>query len=122
MGVYAGPGDRIVSIVEGADYGFPYYQTRGCSDCPRNPAGLQAPMDWLTLADFTQPQGIHVFRGGVWPADFDDTLFVALSNGGDSVARIVWLQPDAGENGQPRGFGLCRRAATSGRYDAGQCR
>lgn len=113
-GLVTGEGDRILAITEGAHYGFPYYRTRGCADCPPRPASLDIAPDILTLPIYTIPQGLTAYTGTQFPQNMQNTLFVTLWNGTDWGQRVIWLDPNdvtlTSEEYQPHAFvtGLIR--------------
>lgn len=92
-GLVSGQGDRILQAHEGQFYGFPYWRSRGCPECPPREA-RDVPDDWLLLDPYTLPRGLLVYDGGQFPANMVDTLFVAFWNGTDYAQRIVWIDPD----------------------------
>ena len=92
-GLLTGQGDRILRVDDGGFYGFPYWRSRGCPECPPR-EGREALDDWLLLNDYTLPRGIVVYDGEQFPANMLDTLFVAFWNGTDYAQRIVWIDPD----------------------------
>ena len=94
MGLVTGEGDRILEILSGAHYGWPYYRTRGCADCPPRPGTLETNPDLLILPNYSIPAGLTVYTGNQFPENMQDTLFIALWNGTDYAQRIIWLDPD----------------------------
>jgi hypothetical protein len=112
-GLLTGQGDRILRVNDGDFYGFPYWRSRGCPECPPR-EGKDAQDDWLLLDDYTLPRGLVVYDGVQFPANMQDTLFVAFWNGGDHAQRIVWIDPNdaqlAGDDYVPQPFatGLIR--------------
>jgi glucose/arabinose dehydrogenase len=94
QGLVTGPGDRILRIDEGANYGWPYYRARGCADCPPTRGRLDISPDLLMLPDFTLPSGIVAYYGDQFPAVMQDTLLVALWNGTEWAQRVVWIDPN----------------------------
>lgn len=93
-GLTTGQGDRILQVQQGAFYGFPFWRSRGCHDCPARQGQEDIAEDWLLLTDYTLPRGITVYDGQQFPENFLDTLFVAFWNGMDYSQRIVWINPD----------------------------
>lgn len=93
QGLIEGPGDRALQIVQGANYGFPYWRLRGCEACPFSPPNLIISPDLLTLPDYSLPRGIVVYTGTQFPANYFDTLFVALWNGIEGGQRIIRIDP-----------------------------
>jgi len=92
-GLVTGQGDRILQVTEDGFYGFPYWRSRGCPECPAR-EGADINEDWLLLNDYTRPRGMTVYDGTQFPANFVDTLFVAFWNGTEYAQRIVWINPD----------------------------
>jgi glucose/arabinose dehydrogenase len=90
-GLVSGIGDRVLAITEGGSYGFPFYRSRGCDNCPPNTGRNFAPPDLLSLPLYTLPRGIVAYTGAQFPANFQDTLFVALWNA--PYQMILWLDP-----------------------------
>lgn len=93
-GLVTGEGDRILEIFEGAHYGWPFYRTRGCGECPPRPGTLEVESDLLTLPDYSIPQGITVYTDNQFPENMQDALFVALWNGTEWAQRVIWIDPD----------------------------
>lgn len=97
-GLVTGQGDRILQVTDSAFYGFPYWRSRGCPECPAR-EGADIAEDWLRLPDYTLPRGIVAYDGIQFPANFLNTLFVAFWNGTESAQRIVWINPEDVSNG-----------------------
>ncbi|MGJ3239910.1 MAG: PQQ-dependent sugar dehydrogenase [Anaerolineae bacterium] len=114
MGLVTGEGDRIVEIRDSAHYGWPYYRTRGCAECPPRPPSLEITPDLLTLANYSIPQGITAYTGNQFPSNMQDTLFIALWNGVEWGQQVIWLDPNdprlGSDDYQPQPFvtGLIR--------------
>lgn len=94
MGLVTGEGDRVLEIIPGAHYGWAYYRTRGCADCPPRPGTLETAPDLVRLENYSLPAGLTAYTGNQFPENMQDTLFVALWNGTDYAQRIVWIDPD----------------------------
>lgn len=92
-GLATGQGDRILQVNEGEFYGFPYWRSRGCPECPPR-EGREAQEDWILLNPYTLPRGLVVYDGAQFPVNMVDTLFVTLWNGTDYAQRVVWIDPD----------------------------
>lgn len=92
-GVLAGPGDRLLKIVRGGHYGWPYWSGRGCENCPVSPPRLDITPDLVTFADFSLPRGIVVYTGSQFPANLFGNLFVMLWNGTAEAQRVVRIDP-----------------------------
>lgn len=114
IGLVTGEGDRILAISPNAHYGFPYYRTRGCEDCPPRPATLEVVPDLLTLPNYSIPHGLAVYTGTQFPQNMQNTLFITLWNGTAWGQRVIWLDPNdptlASDDYQPKAFmtGLIR--------------
>lgn len=92
-GIVAGSGDRLLALTAGAHYGWPYWQSRGCTECPVRPAQLDIQPDLVTFPDNSTPRGLVVYTGTQFPANFFNTLLVVLWNGTPEGQRIVWIDP-----------------------------
>lgn len=93
-GLVTGPGDRLLAVQEGLHYGWPFWRARGCgSPCPARRGTVEIADDLYTFPDYTLPRGLVAYHGTQFPANFFDTLFVALWNGTDYAQRIVWIDP-----------------------------
>jgi len=114
QGIVAGPGDRLVALDAGAFYGWPYWRTRGCGDCPLSRADLTVMPDLVPFPDFSLPRGLAAYTGTQFPANYFGSLFVALWNGTPDAQRIVRIDPRdprlGGEDYTPEPFmtGLIR--------------
>jgi len=92
-GLLTGQGDRIIQMVTGgAHYGWPFWRSRECGDCPPTP-NLDFQPDFVHFADYTLPRGLVAYSATQFPANYFDTLFVALWNGRDGAQRIVNIDP-----------------------------
>jgi glucose/arabinose dehydrogenase len=113
-GILEGPGDRALTINEGSFYGWPYWRTRGCTDCPLSRADLTVEPDLVTFPDFSLPRGLVAYNGIQFPANYFGSLFIALWNGTPDAQRIVRIDLRdprlGGENYTPEPFmtGLIR--------------
>lgn len=92
-GLLSGQGDRLLQVNEGDNYGFPYWRSRGCPECPPR-EGRDAQDDWLLLDDYTLPRGLVAYDGTQFPANMLDTLLVAFWNGTLHKQGIVWIDPN----------------------------
>lgn len=114
QGILEGPGDRLLAIFQGAHYGWPYWQPRGCTICPQRPADVAVEPDFVTFRDYTLPRGIAAYTGTQFPENFYDSLFVALWNGTQDAQRVVRIDPrdtlrtSAGYRPEPFVVGLIR--------------
>jgi glucose/arabinose dehydrogenase len=93
-GTLEGPVDRILAVDEGEHYGWPFWRTRGCTDCPIRDRRVDIQPDLLTLPDYTLPRGIVAYTGTQFPENVFDSIFVAFWNGTDNAQRIVRIVPD----------------------------
>lgn len=92
-GLVSGPGDRLLRVDAGANYGWPYYADRGCLDCPPTDRSLTIAPDLLRFPDFTLPRGLVAYNGRQFPSNMQDNLFIALWNGTESGQRVVRVDP-----------------------------
>lgn len=92
-GLITGPGDRLLHIIPGGHYGWPYYGARGCESCPTSPPQLDIQPDFVAFPDFSLPRGLVVYKGTQFPSDMFDNLFVVLWNGTDYAQRVVRIDP-----------------------------
>lgn len=91
-GLVSGPGDRLLSIAPGGNYGWPYWRGRGCTECPLAP-NISISPDMVTFPDFSLPRGLTTYTGTQFPANVFGNLFVALWNGTPDAQRIVRIDP-----------------------------
>lgn len=95
-GLLAGPGDRLLRVVEGAHYGWPYWRGRGCSACPIPSGGdFDFRPDLLRLPDYTLPRGLTAYTGTQFPSNLFNNLFVALWHNTPDSQRVVRIDPAA---------------------------
>lgn len=94
-GLLDGLGDRLLAVVRGGHYGFPYWRNRGCSACPPTDFSITYGEDLLRFPDYTLPRGIVAYTGTQYPSNLFDSLFVALWNGTPNAQRIVRIDPRA---------------------------
>lgn len=92
-GTLAGPGDRLLSVQQGAHYGWPFWRGRGCNECPPTQANLTIAPDWLSLPDFTLPRGLTVYTATQFPANLFGSVFVTFWNGTANAQRLVRIDP-----------------------------
>lgn len=92
-GLLAGPGDRLLTVNEGAHYGWPYYRERGCDNCPTIPPWLDVEADLLPLPNRTLPRGIVTYTATAFPEDMFGDLFVAFWNAREGGQRVVRIDP-----------------------------
>jgi hypothetical protein len=93
-GILEGLGDRILKIDEGKHYGFPYWRSRGCFECPLTNFSLDIQPDFVPLPDYTLPRGITVYTGTQFPGSVFNDVFVALWNGTPNGQRIIRIDPE----------------------------
>ena len=92
-GLLEGPGDRIVKVDEGGHYGWPYWRTRGCAECPLRDHTLTIGTDYVQFPDYTLPRGMVVYTGQQYPENMFNSLFVALWHNTANAQRIVRIDP-----------------------------
>lgn len=92
-GLLEGPGDRVLMVDNGANYGWPYWRTRGCDTCPARSPALTVMPDLLALPDYTLPRGIVAYTGEQFPVNMFNSLFVAFWNGTPNAQRVVRIEP-----------------------------
>lgn len=92
-GTLDGLGDRVLTIQQGAHYGFPYYRNRGCEDCPPTNYSLTIPPDLLPLPPLTLPRGLTVYTGSQFPENYFGSVFVTLWNGVPGAQRVIRIDP-----------------------------
>jgi glucose/arabinose dehydrogenase len=93
QGLVSGPGDRVLSITEGAHYGWPYWRMLGCEGCPIKPGTLDIAPDLTTFPPFSIPRGLVAYTGTQFPANMFNSLFVTLWNGTETAQRVVRIDP-----------------------------
>lgn len=93
QGLISGPGDRLLAVEAGQHYGWPYWRTRGCEDCPAKPGNVTIAPDLLAFAPYTIPRGLVVYTGTQFPANIFDSVFVVLWNGVEGGQRVVRVDP-----------------------------
>ena len=118
-GLLEGPGDRLVKVDAGGHYGWPYWRSRGCEECPLTDHLLTISPDFVPFANYTLPRGIVAYTGTQFPENIHNSLFVALwhfsvDGGGQRIVRIdpqdVPESPEVLKNYVPEPFvtGLIR--------------
>lgn len=91
VGLFAGPGDRLIRLVAGGHHGWPYWRERGCADCAALPPDVNPVPDWLPLPYDSGPRGLTAYYAGQFPPEYFGNLFVTLWNaveGGQRVIRV----------------------------------
>jgi glucose/arabinose dehydrogenase len=94
-GILEGPGDRLLRIDAGGHYGFPYWRTRGCADCPARDASLTISDDLFAFPDYTLPRGLVAYTGSQFPENIVDSVFVTLWHNTPNAQRVVRIDPKA---------------------------
>jgi glucose/sorbosone dehydrogenase len=93
QGLVSGQGDRVVAVNQGAHYGWPYWKTLGCAECPLKPSGVTIAPDLLAFPNFSIPRGLVAYTGTQFPANMFNSLFVGLWNGTENAQRVVRIDP-----------------------------
>lgn len=93
QGLFAGPGDRLVFVREGAHFGWPYYRPLGCDNCPRSP-GIVIDEPVYRFPDYSIPRGVVAYTAKQYPGNLFDDLFVVLWNGIADGQRVVRIEPE----------------------------
>jgi glucose/arabinose dehydrogenase len=93
IGLVTGEGDRLLQVSEGDNFGWPFYRIRGCVDCPPLSPDVDTVSDFYGFPNYSLPHGLLVYKGSQFPANMQNTLFVALWNGTAWGQRIVWIDP-----------------------------
>jgi glucose/arabinose dehydrogenase len=92
-GLVSGIGDRLLAIDEGGHYGWPYWRTRGCEECPPKPGNVTISDDLFRFPDNSAPRGLIVYTGTQYPINYFNHLFVVLWNGIPGGQRVVRIDP-----------------------------
>ncbi len=117
QGLVSGQGDRLILLEPDAHYGWPYYRTRACADCPARPSGLDVRPELFTFPPYSIPRGLVAYTGTQFPENLYNSLFVVLWNGIEDAQRVVLFTPltiaqalNGGQNpiGEPFVTGLIR--------------
>jgi len=101
QGLITGVGDRLLAIESGRHYGWPYWRTRGCGGCPPRQPGIDIAPDLLRFPQYSTPRGIVAYTGTQFPANLFDDLFVVLWGGVEGGQRVVRIDPDDPNIGNP---------------------
>ncbi len=91
--IVAGIGDRLLAVDQGEHYGWPYWRTRGCEECPPKPNNLTISDDLFRFPDNSVPRGLVVYTGTQYPVNLFNNLFVVLWNGIPGGQRVVRIDP-----------------------------
>jgi glucose/arabinose dehydrogenase len=91
-GLVSGIGNRLIAVTSGTDYGFPYYRSRGCEECPPSRGSNFAPPDLLAFPLYSLPRGLALYTGDAFPEALRNTLFVAIWNA--PYQMIAWVNPN----------------------------
>jgi hypothetical protein len=94
-GLVTGEGDRVLRVLAGENFGFPYWRNRGCETCEFTPGNITIAPDLWTFPPYTLPRGITVYLGAGYPTNLFGSVFVALWNGVEHGQRIVRIDPRA---------------------------
>lgn len=89
QGLVSGQGDRLLAISERRHYGWPYWRTRACEQCPARPSGLDIEPDVFAFPPFSIPRGLVAYTGTQFPANMYNGVFVVLWNGTEDAQRVV---------------------------------
>ena len=81
----------MLAIKPEAHYGWPYWRTRACSECPVRPADVDVEPDLVTFPPFSIPRGLVAYTGTQFPQNFFNSLFVVLWNGTETAQRVAWF-------------------------------
>jgi glucose/arabinose dehydrogenase len=92
-GLVAGIGDRLLAVMERAHYGWPYWRTRGCEECPPKPGDVTIADDLFRFPGNSAPRGLVAYTATQYPANLFNNLFVVLWNGMPGSQRVVRLDP-----------------------------
>ncbi len=92
-GIVEGPGDRVLALVPGGHYGWPYWRERGCAECPLRNYSIEIRADLLSFPPYTLPRGLTAYTATQFPQDMFDDLFVVLWNGVANGQRVVRIDP-----------------------------
>lgn len=93
-GLITGQGDRLVTGQQGQNFGWPYWRTLGCEECPIRDYSEDIQPDLLSLPDYTRPRGLTVYQSDHFPAELFDSVFVALWNATKDGQRIARIEPE----------------------------
>ena len=85
-----GPPDRLLRIVPGSHYGYPYYAN--CQQCPPVPAGIKITPPYATFIPHAAATGITAYNGSRFPADYRNNLFVTLWSAFTGAQKVVRIQ------------------------------
>jgi glucose/arabinose dehydrogenase len=85
-----GPPDRLLRIVSGAHYGYPYYAN--CEQCPPAPAGIQITPPYATFVPHAAVTGLTAYLGSQFPANYRNNLFVTLWSAFTGAQKVVRIQ------------------------------
>ncbi len=85
-----GPPDRLLRIVQGAHYGYPYYAN--CDNCPPAPPDLKITPPLATFIPHAAATGITAYTGSQFPANYATNLFVTLWSGFPGAQKVMRIQ------------------------------
>ncbi len=92
-GILKGPGDRLLRVDAGGHYGWPFWKTKGCEDCPARNPNVNISPDLLPLPDYTLPRGLVAYTGQQFPKNIFGSLFVTLWHNTPNAQRVVRIDP-----------------------------
>jgi len=92
QGLVSGQGDRFLAISEGKHYGWPYWRTRACEECPAKPPEVEVEPDVFSFIAYSIPRGLVAYTGTQFPANLYNGVFVVLWNGTEDGQRVVLFQ------------------------------
>jgi glucose/arabinose dehydrogenase len=85
-----GPPDRLLRIVAGGHYGYPYYAN--CGLCPPKPADLSITPPYATFIPHAAVTGLAAYNGSQFPANYRNNLFVTLWSAFTGAQKVVRIQ------------------------------
>lgn len=92
-GLLEGPGDRVLRVEQGGHYGWPYWRSRGCADCPLTDLRIDIQPDWVRFPPYTLPRGIVAYTGQQFPQNLFNSVFVALWHNTPDAQRVARIDP-----------------------------
>jgi sugar lactone lactonase YvrE len=92
-GLVTGQGDRLLKVDQGARYGWPYWRSLGCENCPLDSNRTPVSPNLLDFPLYTRPRGLVAYTGTQFPSNMFDSLFVTLWNGVEGGQRVIRVEP-----------------------------